>query len=127
MLAVPLSLVLNQLAVSSFSLSLLTLVAFVLLAAWFAEKGEQIFNEKDCQRIVIDEVAGFLVANFLSPPELRAAVIAFLLFRFFDIIKIAPAARAQRVRGGMGVVLDDVVAGAYTFFILRLLFFLGLL
>ena len=89
--------------------------------------GEDIFRQKDCRRIVIDEIAGFLVANFLSPAELLPIVLAFLLFRLFDIIKPFPAARAERISGGLGVILDDLIAGFYAFVILRLLFFWGLL
>ena len=120
LLAIPLSLALNRISEASFPLSLLTLIAFVGIAAWFCNKGEEIFQEKDSRRIVIDEIAGFLLANYLSPAEIRSIVLAFLLFRFFDIIKVFPAARAERVSGGLGVVLDDLIAGFYTFVILRL-------
>ena len=72
-------------------------------------------------------MAGFLVANFLSPLGLSSTVFAFLLFRFFDIIKPYPARRAERIHGGWGVVLDDLIAGLYTFFSLRLLAPWGLL
>ncbi len=127
LLAVPLSLVLNRIAFSSIPLSLLTLIAFIVGAAWFCQKGEEIFHEKDCPRIVLDEIAGFLLANFLSPAEWKPTTVAFLLFRFFDIIKIFPAGRAQQVQGGVGVILDDLIAGLYTFLILRLLFLWSLI
>lgn len=127
LLAIPLSLALNRLAFSSIPISLLTLIGFTLIAAWLAEKAEEIFGQKDCQKIVIDEIAGFLLANFLSPPGIKTVAIAFLLFRFFDIIKLPPAIWAGRLPGGMGVVLDDLVSGLYAFLILRLIFFLGLL
>lgn len=127
LLAIPLSLALNRIAASSISISLLTLVVFVLIAKWFAEKGEEILQQRDSQKIVIDEMAGFLLANFLSPARFEILASAFLLFRFFDIMKIPPARRAERIPGGTGVVLDDLVAGVYTFLILRLGFFLGFL
>lgn len=127
LLAIPLSFALNRVAAESISLSLLTLATFIVTAAWFCQKGEEIFKEKDNQRIVIDEIAGFLLANFLSPPGLKATAAAFLLFRFFDIIKVFPAQRAERIEGGVGIILDDLVAGLYTFSILRLLFLWGIL
>lgn len=127
MLAIPLSLGLNRIASGSVGLALLTLVAFCLLAVWVAERAGEIFQETDSSRVVIDEIAGFLLANFLSPPSPKPVVLAFLLFRFFDIMKIPPAGRAERIRGGVGVVLDDLIAGLYTFLILRLLVFEGLL
>ncbi len=123
LLAIPLSLGLNRLAIVSLPLSLLTLIAFILVATWFCERGEEIFHQKDCRKIVIDEVAGFLLANFLSPPEVKPFAAAFLLFRFFDIMKVFPATRAEQIQGGVGVILDDLVAGLYTFSILRLLYF----
>jgi phosphatidylglycerophosphatase A len=124
---VPLSLTLNRIAAGSFGVALLTLATFTLLAIWVAEKGEQIFREQDSPKIVIDEIAGFLLANFLSPPAFKPVVAAFLLFRFFDIMKVPPASWAERLPGGAGVVLDDLVSAVYAFLILRLLFFLSLL
>jgi phosphatidylglycerophosphatase A len=127
LVALPLSLALNRIAGASLSLGLLTLAAFMLIAIWLADKGEEILGEKDSPRIVIDEIAGFVLANFLSPPQLKPTLAAFILFRFFDIIKLFPAGRAEKISGGAGVVLDDLIAGLYTFVILWLLFFGGLL
>lgn len=78
---------------------------------------------KDTSNIVADEVAGMCVTLLLAPPALLhdparapiAILAAFLLFRCFDVFKeIAPPAAAfQRIRGGWGVLLDDLVSGAY--------------
>jgi phosphatidylglycerophosphatase A len=114
-------------AIRSFSLSLLTLAAFLVVAAWFCQKGEEILHEKDSRKIVIDEIAGLLCANFLTPAGLKPTAAAFILFRFFDIVKVFPAGRAEQVQGGLGVILDDLVAALYTFLILRLLLLWGLL
>jgi len=120
LVAIPLSLGLNRIAGASFYLALLTLIAFVAFATWLCKIGEEIFADKDCPKIVVDEIAGFLVANFASPAGLKPALLAFLLFRFFDIIKPFPAGRAERISGGAGVILDDLIAGFYAFFVLRL-------
>jgi len=125
--AIPLSLGLNRIAGASLPLAVLTLSALVTGAAWFCRKGEEIFGEKDSRKIVIDEIAGFLCANFLSPPGLKPAAAAFVVFRFFDIIKIIPARRAEKIPGGMGVILDDLVAALYTFAVLRILYYWSLL
>lgn len=127
LVAVPLSLALNRLASVSPVLSLLTLAAFVFAAVGLARAAEEIFHEKDSRRIVVDEIAGFLLANFLSPLALVPTVTAFILFRFFDIMKLYPAGRVERISGGAGVVADDLVAGLYTFLILRLLSYGGML
>lgn len=66
---------------------------------------------KDPQIIVIDEVAGTLIALTAAPPSLAGVAVAVGLFRLFDIVKPFPARRAERLPGGWGVVLDDVVAG----------------
>jgi phosphatidylglycerophosphatase A len=93
------------------------------MATWFCEKGETILGEKDCGKIVIDEIAGFLLANFLLPVRLGPLLAAFFLFRLFDIIKPFPARQVERLSGGLGVILDDLVAGVYTLLILHLLVF----
>ena len=61
------------------------------------------------------------MANFLAPPRLTALLWCFLLFRFFDIAKVFPINRLERLPGGAGIVLDDVMAGVYTLISLRLL------
>jgi phosphatidylglycerophosphatase A len=120
LVAIPLSLGLNRIAGASLYLALLTLIAFIAFATWLCQMGETIFGSKDSPKIVVDEIAGFLVANFASPPELKPALLAFLLFRFFDIIKPFPAGRAERLAGGPGVILDDLIAGVYAWVVLRL-------
>lgn len=118
LLAIPFSLGLNSLATTSLLLALLTLSASIFAAIWLSTKGAEIFGQKDPGRIILDEIVGFLIANFLSPPRLTRLTLAFLLFRFFDITKVFPSSRLERLPGGCGIVLDDVVAGLYTFLIL---------
>jgi phosphatidylglycerophosphatase A len=120
-LAIPCSLVLNHLAIHTLSGGALALVGFIALAIWLAGKAAAFLVHKDPQVIVIDEIAGFLIANFLNQPKLSSVALAFILFRFFDIVKLFPAAQAEELPGGFGIVLDDAVAGVYTFAILQLL------
>jgi len=127
LVGIPLSLLLNGLAGDSLPLALLTLAAVIAVAFWSADKAEDIFGEKDSSRIVIDEIAGFMVANFAAPQSVSAILAAFILFRFFDIIKPYPARPAERLRGGFGVVLDDLVAGVYSLVMVRLALAWGLL
>jgi phosphatidylglycerophosphatase A len=86
---------------------------------WAADEAERIFGRPDDGRIVIDEIAGQLVA--LAPlavlpaarPSFLAVVTAFVAFRGFDIAKPGPVRWAERrFAGGLGVMADDVVAGA---------------
>ncbi len=70
-------------------------------------------GKKDPPSVVIDEVAGMLLAATWIPWGLLPALLLFFLFRFFDILKIGPAAWADRKEGAFYVVADDLIAGVY--------------
>ncbi|MFH1277381.1 MAG: phosphatidylglycerophosphatase A [Candidatus Eisenbacteria bacterium] len=96
-------------------------IALVFFAGvWAAGRAEARFG-RDPGIVVIDEVAGMMVALFLLPNSAAAVAGAFLLFRFFDIVKPFPVRAVERARGGWGVMLDDVLAGCYAHVALRLL------
>ncbi len=88
-------------------------LAVTLLGLWAAERAEGLFEAKDDGRIVIDEVAGMLVALAFLPVRVEVAVAAFFLFRLFDVWKPPPARQMERLGGGRGVMLDDLIAGLY--------------
>jgi phosphatidylglycerophosphatase A len=99
------------------SVQLVVTLALIALAIFTSGKAEERYGH-DGRPIVIDEVAGMFVSlcflprdGSLSPVSLFAG--AFILFRVFDIVKPYPARSLQELRGGWGVVLDDVVAGVY--------------
>ena len=101
----------------------ITLVGFFFLSVWISQNAEIFFGKKDDQRIVIDEVIGFLITMLWVPKTIRFIIIGFFLFRFFDILKPFPIRRLEKgFKGGFGVVLDDVVAGIYANIILRLIY-----
>jgi len=92
----------------------ITLVGFFFLSVWISESAELFFRRKDDQRIVIDEIMGFLVTMLWVHKTAILIVIGFFLFRFFDILKPFPIRRLEKkLKGGYGVVLDDVMAGVY--------------
>jgi len=71
-------------------------------------------GETDSSSIVVDEVVGMWIAGIAAFSNIYLWIIAFLLFRFFDITKIQPAKIIDRkVKNGFGVMLDDVIAGIY--------------
>jgi phosphatidylglycerophosphatase A len=75
---------------------------------------ERYAGEKDPGIFVLDEVIGYLITvAWLRGPSLAALALAFFAFRFFDVLKPALARRLERVPGGDGILLDDVVAGVY--------------
>lgn len=125
LVGIPLSLALNHLAASHFALAVSVMAASILCAIWVSTQAAGILGQKDPQVVVIDEVVGFMMGNFLSPPRWPVLLCAFFLFRFFDIVKIFPTGRLERLPGGAGIVLDDVMAGVYTLVSLRLLLMLG--
>ena len=118
--ALPVSVALNRLADTQPIMAVLALLSLILIAIVLADQAARILQIKDPQIVVIDEIAGFAVANFLTNSA-NGLIIAFVLFRFFDIAKVCPAGRLEALSGGMGIVLDDIMAGIYTFVILRLL------
>jgi phosphatidylglycerophosphatase A len=123
--AVPVSLLVNRIAVANPWLSAVVLAALSSIAIWLAGQAARLLGTKDPQVIVIDEIAGFVLANFLTG-SWTALIIAFGLFRFFDIAKPFPAGKLEMLPGGSGIVLDDMCAGLYSFMILRLLSSTGL-
>lgn len=121
LVAVPLSIGFNQLADVSLAVAGLALGVAILSAVALAGKAAEILQQKDPGIIVIDEIVGFLLANFTAQLSFPKLLMTFLLFRFFDISKIFPASRVERLPGGTGIVADDLVAGLYTFAVMRLL------
>jgi phosphatidylglycerophosphatase A len=96
-------------------------VLFIVLSVWASGIAEGIYGEKDPGYIVADEVAGYLVTMTLVPLTLTNVVIGFFLFRFFDIVKPPPSRQSERLAGGLGVVMDDVVAGVYANILLQII------
>ncbi len=92
----------------------------VLIGMWIADQAEDLLGRKDHPSIVIDEVAGYLVSMTMLPGTWSFIIAAFVLFRFFDIIKPYPLKRLQNLRGGVGVMTDDIGAGVYTNLVLRI-------
>jgi len=75
--------------------------------------GERYFGVKDPPEVVLDEIIGYLIAVLFLPFNPFVAAGSFLLFRLFDIIKPWPAGKLQKLNGGVGIMVDDCVAGAY--------------
>jgi len=81
---------------------------------------EEVMGKKDPGCIVVDEFAGYLVAMAFLPPSAGYVIAAFFIFRAFDVIKPPPINYLQRLRGGLGVVIDDLAAGLATNIVLQL-------
>ncbi len=97
-------------------------LSFTAAAIAIHDWGDRVLGTKDSRLLVWDEIAGFLFAVAFIPFSWRLAIIAFVVERGLDIAKVPPARWIEKHwPGGWGVVGDDLVAGAYTCVLLRLL------
>jgi phosphatidylglycerophosphatase A len=94
----------------------------VLFAAgvWAGTTAERYFGGIDPGPIVIVEVVGMLITLAFIPVGVSGALVGFVLFRIFDVIKPYPAGRLERLHGGLGVMADDAMAAIYANLTLRL-------
>ena len=96
-------------------------VAVTVVGTWAAGEAEQALSRgKDPGAIVVDEVAGMTLSMLAVPLTPAAAVVGFVLFRVFDVVKPFPANVSQRLPGGVGVMADDLIAGLYALILLVL-------
>lgn len=94
------------------------LVGISLLGVWLSHEAEKILEEHDSPKIVIDEVAGFLIAAYNWHGYYL--IMAFILFRILDVFKPDPIRQLQKLPGGLGVMADDLAAGLLTNLAMRL-------
>ncbi|MGH7392186.1 MAG: phosphatidylglycerophosphatase A family protein [Candidatus Rokuibacteriota bacterium] len=88
-------------------------IAVTAAGIWAAHRAERVLAAKDPGAIVIDEVAGMTLSVLLFPLTPGVLVAAFVLFRLCDVVKPPPARASQRLGGGVGVMIDDLIAGLY--------------
>ncbi|MFH2037317.1 MAG: phosphatidylglycerophosphatase A [Candidatus Zixiibacteriota bacterium] len=98
-------------------------IVVTFISVYLSGKAEKLFGH-DAGKIVIDEWAGMLITLIAVPYSLTNYVIAFIAFRFFDVIKIYPANAAEKLPSGWGVTADDVIAGIQACLITHLTIYL---
>ena len=108
----------NLLYIFTPQMTLMLVVIFVvtMVGIWAASRVEKLVRKKDPSIVVIDEVAGQMIALLSGPfwaPTWWSILSAFVLFRAFDIWKPYPIRRLERLESGLGIMLDDVLAGVY--------------
>ena len=96
------------------------LVLVVVVGTWAAHVAERVIGGKDPGAIVIDEVAGMTLSVVAFPLTSEVLAVGLALFRVFDVLKPPPARESQRIRGGIGVMIDDLIAGLYALAIIAL-------
>lgn len=119
--ALPLAGLLQWLGVGGLALAWLSLPLFVL-GVWFCDVAGRALGVADSGHIVWDEIVAMLLLLAFVPVTINAWLAAFVLFRFFDIIKPWPIRWLDaKVHGGFGVMLDDIVAAIFALPLLLLL------
>ena len=96
------------------SIHLSVIFLFFLLGVYSSQQVAIYMQIHDPSEVVIDEAVGMGISLFMLPHSLPLYLIAFLLFRFFDILKPSFIYQAQNLPGGWGIMLDDVLAGVFT-------------
>lgn len=108
--AVPLILLLGNLGILN---RLFIVLIAIGIAVWSSDRAQDLLGKKDPSEVVIDEVAGFLLTIALLPYSVQTLCLGFFLFRFFDILKPFPIKHLEKLKGGFGIVMDDLLAGLY--------------
>jgi phosphatidylglycerophosphatase A len=104
---------------------ILAVVLILAAGIWSAAKVEKEWGH-DSNRIVVDEVLGMAISLVMIPVNWKYVLAAFVLFRFFDILKPFFIRKAEALPSGWGVMADDLLAGIYANLILQLLIRTGL-
>jgi len=96
------------------ALEAISIVTICCLGVWSAEITQQAMGEEDPQIVVVDEVAGMLIALLATGNDLSAQMIAFVAFRIFDIFKPWPINRLEHLsHNGLAIMADDILAGVF--------------
>jgi len=108
-------------------INLAIVIVLVYPSIKLCDFGETYYGSKDPQKIVLDEVMGYWTSILFVPFSITSALIAFVLFRIFDILKPFPADNLQSLKGGTGIMIDDYIAGIYACIILNVIvYFAGI-
>ncbi|MCD6319785.1 MAG: phosphatidylglycerophosphatase A [Candidatus Desulfofervidaceae bacterium] len=99
---------------------LLFLLMITLAGVYASSQAAKHFRKPDPSQVVIDEMAGFWLTMWTLPPTWLNITWGFILFRFFDIVKPFPLKQAEKIKGGTGIMLDDLLAGIYSLGLLKL-------
>jgi phosphatidylglycerophosphatase A len=105
---------------------LIPIIVIVSVAGIFIGNKFESAYGKDPKQCTIDEFAGTWISFLLIPKEPIIIITVFIIWRIFDIIKIYPANSAEKLEGGLGIMLDDIIAGLYSMvlgYILTLVFY----
>ena len=103
----------------TYSVHLTVIIILFILGIYSSNKMAKYMEDNDPSEVVIDEVVGMGISLFMLPHSLGLYLLAFIFFRIFDIFKPLFIYRIQNLPGGWGIMLDDVLAGIFTFAIVN--------
>ena len=103
----------------TFSIHLSVIIILFVLGVYSSSRMAKYLDDHDPSEVVIDEVVGMGISLFMLPHSPGLYLLAFILFRVFDILKPSLIYRMQNLPGGWGIMLDDVLAGLITFTIVN--------
>jgi phosphatidylglycerophosphatase A len=119
LMAIPIFLLIQPLSLSAY---LFFVFVFILVSAWASDRVSREIGVHDHPGMCIDEFAGFFVTMIGAPQGVLWILLGFLLFRFFDIWKPWPISWVdEKVSGGLGMILDDVVAGLFAMIVMAVI------
>jgi len=95
------------------------LAGMIPVAFWASHRAAKLLGKKDPPEVVIDEAVGLLMTMLYMPITWQSIGLGFVLFRCFDILKPWPVRQAERLTGGLGIVMDDLLAGLYAHLFLK--------
>ncbi len=98
------------------------LAFLVLIGIYSATKTATLLNKKDPEEVIIDEIVGGYL-GVLGKNSFEELVAAFTIFRIIDISKVYPIKRLEKLKGGWGIMIDDLVAGAITNLLVSIIFY----
>jgi phosphatidylglycerophosphatase A len=99
------------------------IIIFTILGVFIGNKFDVVYG-KDPAECTVDEVVGMWISLLFLPKTFLIVTVAFLSWRAFDIIKPAPARQLESLKGGVGIMIDDIVAGIYSLLLLHLILFI---
>jgi len=104
------------------SLMIFLISLFILIGVPIGDKFEALYG-KDPKECTIDEVVGMWITLLFLPKKIWWIVLAFLIWRAMDIVKPFPARKLENIKGGWGIMLDDVMAAIYSFISIQLIIY----
>lgn len=113
-------------AIPGFEKTFIIIPAIIIFLFWGISIGNKFDKKygKDPGECTIDEVVGMWISLLFLPKTILIAIAAFIIWRIFDIVKPWPARQLEDLNGGLGIMIDDVVAGFYSMLFLHLILYI---